>query len=112
MDPKLFEEKLSEVCEWRRERHHGQTHDSVGRNEVTGDIPTYIAVSQIKDRPCPYNPQHKNCDITIKATAVKQAIYVRRCRSCRGIIVRDQWYDGSDVLNTAKFTERILFDDK
>ena len=112
MDPKLFEEKLTEVAEWRRERHQGQSKDSTGRNDSTGQIPTYIAITKFKDRPCPYNPQHKNCDIVVKASGMRNSIYFKKCRSCRGVIVRDQWYDGTDVLNTARFTEKILLGDK
>lgn len=107
MDPKLFEQKLSEVCEWRRERHQGVTQ-AKDSDDIQGEIPTYIKILEFKDRPCPYNPLHKNCDITIKAAGLKNAVYFQRCRSCRGVIVRGQWYDGTDVLNTARFTEQKL----
>lgn len=107
MDPKLFEQKLTEVAEWHQQRHMGDTANSEGRNDHTGDIPTYPKITKLKDRPCPYNPNHKNCDITIKATA-QDGIYMRRCRSCQGVIVRDQWYDGREVKNTARFTEQLL----
>jgi hypothetical protein len=115
MDQELFKQKLSEVSEWIMDKHQGHSYEMQGRGVETDlSVPTYPRILKLKDIQCPYNDQHKNCDIQIKIERdpFGDKFYYQRCKSCRGVIVNGQWHDTKQVVNVTNFALRLHLDNK
>jgi hypothetical protein len=86
MDQKQFEQKLSEVAEWRREPLSNENLHK-GGYEYLAEVPTKIVIKKIKPTACPYVEGNTDCDISCKFYEhLGQRIFVRRCQNCRHVI--------------------------
>lgn len=92
MDQKLFEEKLSEVCEWDRvpaeritkARYIPQSE----RDEEEGETPTVIKIKQIHKSPCPKFKDKQGCFWITNWWQYKgkiNAIKMKRCKTCEHV---------------------------
>lgn len=114
MDPKLFEQKLSEVADWILDKHQGHSYESKGRAiEEDLAVPTYPRILNLKDRPCPYKDDEKNCEIIIRQmTDFGEKFYYQRCKTCHGVIINGQYKSGRGEKNITKFALDFYRDTK
>lgn len=89
MDQKLFEQMLSEVAEWHRERHQGYHKNSTayaGGDE--GDPPTYIKIDRFKPKTCPYQTDKTDCFWKIHTAKYKgcKPVKVNKCQTCGALL--------------------------
>lgn len=89
MDQKLFEQRLSEVAEWHRERHRGQSKSgqTYGDGTEERDPPTYIHIDRFKTKPCPYQADKKDCfwKIYKKQYSNMPKVLIQKCETCGAI---------------------------
>lgn len=87
MDQKLFLEKLSEVADWRWERHQGQS-GSDGRAGSSEDIPTYIKIQSFKNRQCPHQQGKQDClwKIYKRGYTGYPKVLIQKCETCGALM--------------------------
>jgi hypothetical protein len=95
MDNKLFFQKLSEVANWHWQEYPGMSEDMTyyRRKILAEDIPKYIVIDSWVNDTCPYQADQKGCDIQIKISHRTPRTVIRRCKTCKKVIFRDQLYE-------------------
>lgn len=89
MDQKLFEQRISEVAEWHRERHQGNTSNSKAYAAADqAPIPTYIKIDRFKPKTCPYQTEKTNCFWKIHTAKYKgcKPVKVTKCQTCGALL--------------------------
>jgi len=99
MDPKLFEQKLSEVAEWHREKLRGHANtDPSGYTEKGREPPTYIEIDRIKPHLCAYTGREQRCEFKIYWRRINPSnpqsdlVRIQKCDTCDGLITPKDRY--------------------
>lgn len=98
MDPKLFEQKLSEVAEWHREKHRGHSQADQSYRERDVAIPTYIEIDKIKPQVCEYTGREQRCEFKIYWRRINPSnpqsdlVRIQKCDTCDGLITPKDRY--------------------
>lgn len=89
MDQKLFEQMLTEVADWHRERHQGYHKNSTSYGGPTeGPVPTYIKIDRFKSKACPYQEDKKDCvwKIYNRGYAGHPKVLIQKCDTCGALL--------------------------
>jgi hypothetical protein len=88
MDQKLFEQLLTEVAEWHRERYRGESRNSTVYEGCEGEHPTYILIDRIKPKNCPYQADKKDCHWKIykKKYQGLPKYLIQKCETCGALM--------------------------
>jgi hypothetical protein len=93
MDPKIFEEKLSEVADWHFQKHQGQSvTDASGYNEKSLVAPVYIHVDKIKPIVCEHTGREQRCQFKIywrplnPSNPKGELVRIQKCETCGGLV--------------------------
>jgi hypothetical protein len=109
MDQKLFEQRLTEVCEWQRVSFDSDKKWHRDRDE--DKLSTYIKINKLKEQPCEYDSSRTGCNISIRLVQ-HTGFYMTYCRSCRHLIYKGQRYDTQGQPNLVYLYSKIIKQNK
>ncbi len=92
MDPELFKQKLSEVCEWQLVPISKEEKRSKDEELLNIEPPTRIQIQRMLPQPCKYRdqPDLYDCNITWKYYSYNRTyIRVGRCSVCSHYLTND-----------------------
>lgn len=88
MEQKIFEEKLSEVCEWIRIPAEKKSVGYVpaAEKQPEGELPTIIKIKEFKPIKCPKFKDKTDCYFQVNWWHYKgkdNAIRMKKCKTCQ-----------------------------